>query len=266
MSAPTLDTVNRPAAWSVGEIRDLVRSEFRKTRSTSTWWALLIPAAVISLLLAWNSAKEGYLAANLAQALDFAILFATLFGALYATAEYRHNTIVTSYLNAARRPKLAVAQMILAALVGVVYGLVSVVAGFGGLLLSRTGFDGDLPWVLTVSAGSLPLFALWAVVGVGVGMLLRSQAVAVLAVLLYTMLIENVAVYLASDSPVLDKITDYLPRVATAYALSGFTGGEQFGGTFGVAHAWWLMLLVVAGYAAVAMLVGIAAVRRRDLT
>jgi ABC-type transport system involved in multi-copper enzyme maturation permease subunit len=265
MSVPTLDTVNRPAAWSVGEQRDLVRAEVRKTLSTSAWWALLIPAALLSAFYAAANAKEEYLAMSQVQALDLASLFALLFGVVCACGEYRHNTITTSYLNAARRAKLGVAKMLVAALVGAGYGLVAVAAGFGGLWLSETPFGGELPWVLAVSAGGVVAFALWAVIGVGVGMLLRSQAFGVLAALLYSTIVEPIVIYLGSLTEVADRITDFLPGVATRYALKGLSGGEQFGGGFGVALPWWLMLLVVAGYAAVAMLVGIAAARRRDL-
>jgi ABC-type transport system involved in multi-copper enzyme maturation permease subunit len=271
MSAPSLDTVPRTArparsAWSAGEIRDLVTSERRKTLSTSTWWALLLPAALLALTYAWVNAKDEFLAMSETEALDIGILFALLFGVVCASGEYRHNTIVTSYLNAARRAKLGVAKMIFAALVGVVYGLVSAAAGVGGLLLSHTAFDGEVPWLLAVSAGGTLLFALWAVLGVGVGLLLRRQSFGVLAVLLYCLILEPILVYLGSLTEVTDRITDYLPGVAVRYVLKGLTGGEQFGGGFGVAQSWWLMLLLVAAYAAVAMLLGTAAARRRDLT
>jgi hypothetical protein len=264
MSAPTLDTVPR-AAWSAGEIRDLVASEARKTLSTAPWWALLIPAVLLAVLLAAANAKEEYLAMSQIQAMDLASVFALLFGVVCATGEYRHNTIVTSYLNAARRAKLGVAKMAFAALVGVGYGVVAAAAGFGGLWLSEVPFGAELPQVLAVSAGGLVVFALWAVIGVGVGMLVRSQAFGVLAAVLYVLLVEPLLVYGGSFAGVTDKITDFLPGVATRYFLKGLTGGAQFSGGFGIAHAWWLMLLVVVGFAAVAMLVGIAAARRRDL-
>jgi len=267
MSAPTLDPVVQRSTWSGRELRGLVAAEVRKTWSTSAWWALLVPAALLSLAVTWIVARDGQLAHAQAMALaSFAVTFTALFGAVSASAEYRHHTITTSYLGAADRPKLLVAKLILAGMVGAGYAVVC--AGFGivGMLFGDTHPGGELSQVLQVSAGAVPVLALWAMLGVGLGTLLRNQVLAVLAVVWYLMLAEPIIGVLAGLAG-LQRFAIYLPSGSAAAAIEGLSGGQQFGGGFGVAaHPWWLMLLFFLGYTALVSVAGAAAAQRRDIT
>ncbi len=251
MSAPTLHTVQR-GSWS-----GLMVSEFRKTMSTSAWWALLIPVALLSLVQGWVEIP----ALALYYSLNFALLFAILFGVVCASAEYRHRTIATSYLVVADRPKLMVAKMVLAATVGAGYALVATAMTIAGQRVSGFALGADLPSMLQAGAGAMAVLALGAMFGVGLGSLIGKQLFAVLASLLYLMIVEPI-VGLLIDRP---SVAMYLPGASADTALSGLTGGAQFGGGFGVAQPWWLMLLVFAGWTAVVGLAGTVAAQRRDI-
>jgi ABC-2 type transport system permease protein len=251
MSAPTLHTVQR-GSWS-----GLMVSEFRKTLSTSAWWALLIPVALFSLVLGFVEIP----ALSLYYSLNTAVLFAILFGVVCASAEYRHRTITTSYLVVAHRPKLVVAKMVIAAAVGAGYTLLATAMTIAGQLVSGFPLGAELPSMLQAGAGAMLVLALGAMFGVGLGTLIKNQLLAVLASLLYLLIVEPIAVILV-DRP---SFTTYLPGASADAALGGLTGGAQFGGGFGVAQPWWLMLLVFAGWAAVVGLAGTVAAQRRDI-
>jgi hypothetical protein len=157
--------------------------------------------------------------------------------------------------------------VLVAAVAGVGYAVVCSVFAVIGMLLGGAGLTGtDLPDILRVSAVSLLVFALWAVLGVGVGTLIGNQLAAILGVLIYLLLVEGIVAGLATVSG-LGHIDGYLPDGAAAGSLTGLAEASPFGGTFnGLALPWWLTLLIFAGYAALAVLAGAAATLRRDVT
>jgi ABC-2 type transport system permease protein len=234
-------------------------SEFRKTLSTSAWWALLIPVALFSVVDGYFFPPEP----SLYDSLNIALIFAMLFGVVCVSAEYRHRTIATSYLVVARRPELIVAKVILAAIVGAGYALVATAMTIAGQLVSGFPLGGELPSMLQAGAGAMLVLAVGAMLGVGLATLVGKQLVAVLALLLY-LIVEPFAVWLVGLAD-WATLTTYPPVQAAGTALGGLTGGAQFGGGFGVAQPWWLMLLVFAGWAAVVGLAGTVAAQRRDI-
>jgi ABC-2 type transport system permease protein len=251
MSAPTLHTPRR-GSWSGPML-----SEFRKTLSTSAWWALLVPAGLGSLALGWAELP----APSVYYSLNLALLFAILFGVVCVSAEYRHRTIATSYLVVADRSRFMASKVVLAAAVGAGYALVATAMVIAGQLVSGFPFGAELPSMLGAGAGAGLVLASGAVLGVGLGALIGKQLLAVLASVLYLIVVEPMIVLLV-DRP---GITTYLPGMSADTALGGLTGGAQFGGGFGVAQPWWVMLLVFAGWAAVAGLAGTLAAQRRDI-
>lgn len=251
----------------------LLRSELRKTYSTSAWWALLIPAAVLSLLVNLATAQGNGLAftpgLGMALALgSFSSKLAVVYGVVCASSEFRHRTITTSFLTAPGRPQLIVAKAIVAGLVGAVYGAVSAIVGLLGALAAG-GLAGGVPAdnLLAVCGVAVVTFALWGVLGVGVATLLSSQLAAIVAVLVYLLLVEQVVSGLVSLSG-LGQIEPYMPGGAANTALTELANEGTLAGTLlgDSTLPWWLALLIFAGYAAAAVLAGAAVAQRRDVT
>jgi ABC-type transport system involved in multi-copper enzyme maturation permease subunit len=267
MSAATLSTIER-GTWSPRELCGLLTAEVRKTLSTSSWWAaLLLPAGLLCLGIGWSAVEAGSSAeTSHGVALAFiGVSVALLLGVVCATAEYRHNTIATSYLGAADRPKLIVAKAAFAAVVGAVWAVVATAMSIVGLLLGGADVRGDLVPLLQTSAAAVPVFALTAVLGVGFGTLVGHQMMAVLGAVLYLALGEFLLALLAETVGVA-SLAQYLPRLSGIVSIDALIGMAEFRGEFDVTPPWWLPPLVFVGWTALFGLAGAAAAQRRDLS
>jgi len=246
-------------------MRGLVRAEFRKTFATSAWWWLAVLGMVIAALQELTAVREEYVAFSMSRSLDWAYLSALLFGIYLATTEYRRNTIVGSYLGVSGRSKLVVAKVLCAIVVGAGYAVLSAGVAVAAVPVVGIEYGDEWPWILLVSGAGLVLFALVAAVGVGLGTLIRNQLGAVLVAVFYLLLFA-VAPSLLLLAKGWGRAVVYLPDAAATSFLRSMTGGDQFNGTFGVAPAWWTVLLVLCGYTVLFVLLGIVAARRRDIT
>jgi ABC-2 type transport system permease protein len=255
----------------VYEVLAQLRSELRKTTSTKLWWALLLPAALLSLLVNLATAQGGALAftSGLGMALalgSFSGKFAVVYGVICAATEFRHRTITTSYLAEPRRVIVLGAKAAVAGGVGALYAVAASIAGVLGVLIGGGMPDAQPDSLFGVCAVAVLTFALWAMLGVGVATLLNNQLAAIVTVLLYLLLVEQIIVGLASLFD-LGPIEDYLPGGAANAALSDLANVGSLGGLLGGGTLpWWLALLVFAGYALLAVLAGAAAAQRRDVT
>lgn len=269
---PTQGQTVAPQTEPAGQMVALLRSELRKTYSTASWWALLIPAAVLSLLVNLVTAQANGLAftAGLGMAValgSFSSKLAVIYGVVSASAEFRHRTITTSFLTAPCRPQLIMAKALVAGAVGAVYGAVSGLAGILGVLVAGGFSDGVPENLLAVCLVAVVTFALWGVLGVGVATLLTSQLAAIVAVLVYLLLVEQVLSEIVNWSG-MGQIGSYLPGGAANAALTALASEGTLAGTLltGGTVNWWLALLIFAGYAVLAVLSGAAVAQRRDIT
>jgi ABC-type transport system involved in multi-copper enzyme maturation permease subunit len=257
--------------WSASTLLSLVRAEYRKAVSTSTWWALLVPAALLCWLVGLVTAKAGGLAFTVpvTQALSLASFgskFAAIFGVVCASAEFRHRTITTSYLSAPGRPQLLVAKAALAGAVGVGYALICSLAGVLGVLMGGASLSDDGDVTLGVSAVSLVLFLLWAVLGVGLGALLANQLTAIIGLLVYLVLVEQLVGAFASLSD-LGRVQDFLPGGAASASLTNLAATSGLGEALTAAlPPWWVSLLIFFGYTLAVFAAGMLVSQARDIT
>lgn len=267
------------------------RSEFTKQLTTSMWWILAIVLAAYigftatALGFIFSASATGNLPSGsgsrvpttgIADTLysvgaSVGYVFPLLIGTLMVTAEFRHQTLTPTFLATPRRGLVLAAKVIVGIVVGVVYGILTIVvtvgpaAGFLAGFGLHTGLDKSDTWAML--GRILIAFVLWAIIGIGVGALVRNQVAAIVIVLVFTQFIGPIAQVAGTLLKGLDQGTRFLPSAA-GDALIG-SSIFSLGGTGGAAPAtleWWAGGLVLLGYAIVLLVLGHLFSWRRDVT
>lgn len=250
----------------------LVAGEFRKLFSTRLWlWlagaAAALTALFTSLAIAFNDSADNAtppLTTPDGQATLLAIghgaagpLVAVL-GAIGLTGEFRHRTATTTFLHTPHRGRVVVAKLVAYAVVGAGYALIclTVITAIALPWLAAKGIDITLPAsrVAATAAGVTVAVACYAVLGVGLGALVRDQAATVTGLLVYLFVVEPVVTRI----PAFEGWTGYLPNPA-ANALTGIINGQHL-------LQPWQGGLVLLAYALTLATAGTWLALRRDIT
>ena len=244
----------------------LVNAEVFKLRSTRTFYGLIggaLGLVLLIVILATATAGKGDVTLRDAIGISgFAQVFALLLGIICVTSEFRHGTITPSLLIVPDRVKLTLAKLGASLLVGLVLGLVAtgLTALIGYLILDARGVANVLSGsdVTKMIVGGTIATALYAALGVGFGAIVRNQVGAIVGSLVYLFVLENL---LTIAKPLRDPVAKY-----------GFAGvGNGLTGT-GDPTADHPPLdqvpagLLLAGYCAVLLIIGIALMKKRDIT
>lgn len=202
-------------------------------------------------------------ALDLAQGASFAAVFVTVAGILLVTNEYRHGTIASTFLVEPHRERVLAAKLGATLVAGAAYAAVAggAVALVALPWLSARGDavpgGGDLLEALGLLAVS---FMLSGALGAAVGAIVRNQVGAIVATLLWFLVVEPLvallAALLAGDITEQAPISKYLPGAA----LSGIVGGT--GGHAGLRIV--PAIAVASAWVGALALVGAAAMVRRD--
>lgn len=239
-----------------------LRSELLKIRTTRTTVGLLVGMIVLVLLftvlggllqdrsaLAEKNNQYQVLGAGAA-----AIVFGVLLGIMLVTTEYRYGTIRPTFLYEPRRVRVIAAKLGAALIAGAVLGAVAeaFALGIGLVILSARGVDRVITGGLFVqlTAGTVAVSAVWCAIGVGVGAIVRHQVGAVVGVLAYLFVAENVLFGLAPS------VGRYAPGPA-GQALDG----DQMDHLLPAAAGG----LLLVGYAIVIGAIGAVLTARRDV-
>jgi len=264
-------------------VSGLLRSEFRKVFTTRLWWGLLLgvlaTSAALSVLIgALTGVNTG--GAAVGPGLDdpaaaravytagtqTAYLFALAFGIITMAGEFRHQTITATVLASPHRHRVVITKLCTVFVLGLGYGLAAVAGGLlggvpvilirhGNLFLTSAGTPRALG--LTVLA-----IGLWAVLGLGVGTLIRNQVLALLVAIGVAWIAEPIAA-LGLNAADLGSVARFLPSQATSALTSPSSGSGSLTVTL---LPWWAGALVLAGYAATSGGLGAAITLRRDVT
>jgi ABC-type transport system involved in multi-copper enzyme maturation permease subunit len=247
----------------------LVRAEWTKLFTTKVWLGLLLGACVMvggfaALLTGFAGNPESGLPpvgtpmfekVALSQATNATVLFLIL-GIIGMTQEYRHRTATPTFLAEPRRWRVVVAKLIAYALVAVPFALVllavnvlvvGVYAGARGAAPSLTSENLE---VLATSGLALVIYAL---MGVGLGALLRNQVGAIVGGLVYLFVVEPVI----RSIPATSGAYKWMPGGGLEAMTATFQGPDLLG-------AWEGGLLLV-GYGLLAALLGTLLAVRRDV-
>ncbi|MFC4587781.1 ABC transporter permease [Sphaerisporangium corydalis] len=247
----------------------LVRAELLKVFTTRMVWGMLALSlgftAIGLVALSVLSGAQGVPAVtgpegvrNLFSQAGTGLVFAFVIGTLLMTGEYRFQTITYTFLVTPRRERVVAAKLAACAVVGLLFGLAGIALAFAvaipallirGASLSLIGGD-----VARVCAGVVGAMALYAILGLAVGSLLRNQVAAIVVGVGWVYVLESILVAL------LPSVGKWLPGGA-AQAVYGVS--SPFGS--GYLPAWGGAALLV-GYAAVFAAVASLTTIRRDIT
>ncbi len=251
----------------------LIQGEFAKLRSTRLWlWLLLatmgLTALFASLNIAFNDDPDT-LAPPLATAAGQRLLFGTSAGgaqtlvailaAIGITAEYRHRTATTTFLVTPHRGRVVAAKLVTYGLVGAGYAVlcIAVVTAIAWPWLNARGIEPTLTGngIPATFAGVVIAVSLFALLGVGLGALLRDQVATVVGLLVYLFVAEPIVTRI----PALQDWSTFLPG-PSASALSQITLTDQ-----DFLEPWQGGVLL-AVYASLAVVAGLRRTTRLDVT
>jgi ABC-2 type transport system permease protein len=181
----------------------LIRAEYRKLKSTQTWfWLLLACVALTALLVIVQLATRDDLGTNTEAVRDVftsaytAYVPAFVLGILAVTTEFRYQTITPTLLATPSRWRLITAKLISYALVGLVYAVACLVVALA-IAVPWLGSKHDVNAsfgqhnVWTALLGIAVIVTLYGLVGLGWGAFVRNQIVAVSVGLIYILIVEG---------------------------------------------------------------------------
>jgi hypothetical protein len=175
-----------------------------------------------------------------------------------SAGEFRHRTAVTTFLGEPKRLRIVSAKLIAAALTGAAVGLLaealSAATSAAALSVHHVPLAWSQPGVLGTVAAVPLLAALFGMLGVGLGLLLRHTAAALGLALMWAFVIEGI-IPAVTHQP---GIIRWLPEAAANAVLHGASPGTA---TLSAGAA----LAVLAGYAAVLAGAGAALTARREI-
>ncbi len=251
----------------------LVRAEWTKLFTTRTWLGMLLGAcalaggfAALFTALAGQEQNGGqpglpavgtpeYAEVVFSVAANAAVLLLIL-GIIGMTQEYRHRTATPTFLTTPRRGRVVVAKLLAYAaaavpiallVLAVVVAVVTVFAGARGTAPSLNGEN-----LQTLGAAGLVL-VVYAVIGVGIGALLRNQVGAIVGALVYLYVIEPIIASIGA----IQGAYKWLPGGAVQAVTSDFQAPDLL-------EPWQGGLLLLA-YGLVAALLGTLLAVRRDV-
>jgi ABC-2 type transport system permease protein len=250
----------------------LVRAEWTKLFTTKVWLGLLLGACLMvagfaALLTGFAGASQDgqpglppvsdpqFEQLAFAVSTNANVLFLIL-GIIGMTQEYRHRTATPTFLTEPRRWRVVVAKLVAYVLVAVPFALVVlavnvlVVTIYAGARGAAPSLDGDNLQMLLSAGLALVVYAL---IGVGIGALLRNQVGAIVGGLVYLFVVEPVI----RSIPATSGAYKWMPGGGLEAMTATFQGPDLLGA--------WAGGLLLVGYGLLAALLGTLLAVRRDI-
>ena len=250
---------------------NLIKAEFRKVFSTQVWFWLLLLALGLTALGTIGSILSPHDNAQLqAQVRDvftaathtpaYVVIFAL--GVLSVTTEYRYQTITPTVLITPSRWTLITAKLASTTLLGIAFSLACVILEMAMAL----------PWLhsrgITIDFGShvgalllvILVFTLYALVGLGVGALLKNQIVAVAVGVAFVLIIDHVVAVI----PGVKHAYQFMLSGATDAITTTPGSNDRISDVHLLSVAGGVVVMLV--WAAVTALVGAGLTMNRDIT
>jgi ABC-2 type transport system permease protein len=243
-------------------MRDLIRSEFRKIRTTRTVYGLLAGAVALVVLAAIGTVHDSAIAdlsgplhtAVFMNVLPFVLpVFLLSLGIRAFTEEFQYGSIVPTLLASPDRRRVLVAKLVVMTGAAVVFVAVTggVSIGLGTVLATMKGAT------ITVAAAPLAatigkllgLAALFGGIGLGVGLVVKHQVAAAVGSLIWLFVGEQL----------IGALTPGVARFLPGHAANGVFATDP-GLLAPLAAA-----VVLVGWATAALIAGATVMDRRDI-
>ena len=191
-------------------MRDQIRSEIRKMRSTRSAWGLLAAAVALAGLAAWAMVASMDFGPAVAlstlpgfgEMMILVPILTAVLGIRSYTDEARHGSIVPTLLASPKRRRVVAAKALELAGAAAVFALAAslTVAVVSGALLVADGV------AVTVSAAALAVLlakgiaicTLWAAIGLGIGVTVSHQVAAIVGTILWLLVGEGIVEMLSA--------------------------------------------------------------------
>ncbi|HKT05426.1 MAG TPA: ABC transporter permease [Rugosimonospora sp.] len=290
-------TADRPVGHTRGPAAThLIRSEYLKIRTTNTWWIFgLGTVAATALALLVNMLQAHYYlkgtppsdpqdqatyllqhnpvtqAANIfTSGQFFGGMFVMVLAILMITNEYYHQTATSTFLTTPHRTAVVLAKFVAAMVASVFFWLITTVLDLiaGTIYFNAEGIASHLgDWaVIRAILINLLVFALWAVFGVGIGVLIRSQIGAtVTATLLYVVgtQVAGIITFLIHQFWIKKDWVLTMQVLVPARAAEIAVSPTKL---FPQSPPEWVGAAVLVGYGIVLGLIGTSMMRNRDIS
>ncbi|MFL5842266.1 MAG: hypothetical protein ACJ77Z_17600 [Thermoleophilaceae bacterium] len=209
----------------------LLRAELLKMRTLrSFWWTAVVVLAAVPFLMASNIALTDDVQGRLNTAEGVRNVFSAassglmlIVGILVMAGEFRHGSAASTFLATPDRARVVKAKLISGTLVGLVFAalaaVVALAVGLPWLDAKHVDLAAHADDVALALVGSFVATAFYALVGVGLGVLLRNQTVAITVAMGWLFIVEGALIAFVPD------LGRWLPGGA-AGALSGATGSN----------------------------------------
>jgi ABC-2 type transport system permease protein len=202
----------------------------------------------------------------------FGLMLVMLLAILLITNEYYHQTATATFLATPKRTKVIVAKLITGAAIALLFWFVATAIDIvvGAIFFSTEGFSNSLgEWTAQQAILlNLLVYVLWAVFGIGIGVLIRSQIGATItAAVLYTVgtwaaiiVLTLIHELVIKEDWVLESAV-YIPPLASSHVVGGLAA--QLGDTDLPPR--WAGAVVLIAWAVILGTVGTLITRKRDI-
>jgi len=262
-----------------------IGSEFRKFFTTRLWWGMAIGiflagaafALLFGILLTGDQAGAGgpggvptgdatQIASSVyVGGLSVGYLLLLTIGVLQIGSEYRHKTISGTFLATPKRLRAMLAKVVALLGIGAIYGLISLLGSVSVGAIVLTARDQDAfpsTTILRTLALSLLVLGLWALIGLGIGILIPNQVAALLIGIGVAWIVEPLLGFAMSYWEFgREHIAQFMPSSATNAVINAVQNNPDE-----VRLVWWAAALVLAAYAALLSGFGIWRTTRADIS
>lgn len=266
-----------------------IKSEFRKYFTTRLWWGMalgmFLAGAAAAAFFAFTFLELATMETpdssqppfeltpiQLANTVYTAALPSGVYilplviGVLQIGSEYRHKTITSTFLTTPRRLNALFAKAIALIGIAILNGLVCLAGSVGAGAVTIQLLGGDpLPdaEVFRSLAMLLLVLVVWALIGLGIGILIPNQVAALLIAIGIAYMVEPILSFgLAFWSWGAEHLVKFFPTQATGAVVNNidFLGGQA------ARLDWWAAALVLLAYAVVLAGLGIWRASREDVS